>query len=94
MGCSDLASALDEVDERIQQGASSDGTWLILELRAPSDTTHFIVTVGQTRIGVVPVDGYALVTVSAAASCAGGGTVEAFRLLVKSRSERLEAFCG
>ncbi len=48
-----------------------------MELAGPADTTHFIVTVGEQRLGVIPIEGQALVYVDGA--CGAGMKVSAWK---------------
>lgn len=61
----------------LMQGATSDESWAMIDLVGPVDMTHFIVTVGDERIGVIPIEGQALVYIEG--DCRRAITVAAWR---------------
>lgn len=93
LNCRPIEDWFDGFAEQMQQGGESDGTWLTLELRAPEDTTHMIITTTKTRIGVIPFEGFALVAIRQAEACGDTSTLEAFLPSGETRSETLDAFC-
>lgn len=75
--CTALAQAGPPVGQLpLVQGGIGDGTSFTMELSGPADMTHFILTAGEQRIGVIPIQGQALVYF---ADCPAGMTVAAWR---------------
>lgn len=71
-------------------GASSDESSFTLDLVGPADMTHFIVTAGDQRIGVIPIEGQALLTLDGA--CPADTRVAAWRNDEQLREEPT-SFC-
>lgn len=60
-GCSPIADGQAQADEvPLVGGASGDGSSIVIELNGPADMTHFVVTTPTGTIGVVPIEGQAL----------------------------------
>ncbi len=64
-------------DQPLVLGMMSDGFSATIELVGPADMTHFIVTAGDKRIAVIPIEGEALLYLDGA--CPAGTTVAAWR---------------
>lgn len=61
-GCSSVGDAAQIPGrQNLVQGGMSDERWVLMEVAGPAETTHFIVTAGDQRIGVIPIEGRALV---------------------------------
>lgn len=77
-GCSSLADAARPGGEQsLVQGMMGDEDSFTVELGGPPDMTHFIATVGDRRIGVVPIEGQALLYLEG--DCPAGLTVTGWR---------------
>ncbi len=75
-GCSSVAGA--PAPERpLVGGAGGDGSSILVELNGPLDMTHFVVTAPTGTIGVVPIEGQALLHLDEA--CPRDTTVAAWR---------------
>lgn len=77
-GCSSIADSQARADELpLVSGSMSDGSSIVVELNGPADMTHFVVTTPTGTIGVVPIEGQALLYIDEA--CPDDTTVAAWR---------------
>lgn len=75
-GCSPITDAQARADELpLVGGGSGDGSSIVVELNGPSDMTHFVVTTPTGTIGVVPIEGQALLYLDERAPRHHGGGV-------------------
>lgn len=76
--CSPIADAQAQPDDLpLVGGGSGDGSSIVVELNGPPDMTHFVVTTPTGTIGVVPIEGQALLYIDEA--CPDDTTVAAWR---------------
>lgn len=69
--------AMAAVPQHLDRGGLSDASWVMMDLVGPDDMTHFIVTADDQRIGVIPIEGQALVYLDG--GCGQAITVAAWR---------------
>ena len=68
----------DDGQQPLLRGATGSDTMTILELVGPEGTTHFVVVVGQRRIGLIAIEGRALLSTRAEFCQAPPDRVEAW----------------
>ncbi|MEZ5407060.1 MAG: hypothetical protein R2761_03480 [Acidimicrobiales bacterium] len=75
----------------VQIGTFSDGVEVIYDFSGPDDLTHYIITLDDQRLAVIPIEGEAIVRFDD--GCGGTGTVTAWRGEVQVDEQPLSPPC-
>ncbi len=89
--CRPADEAADEDAPLVVGGSTDDQGNAIFDLSGPDDLSHYVVTVGERRLAVLPIEGEAVVALENL--CGDEGTVTAWRGDVQVDEEPLSPIC-
>lgn len=90
-GCRPADQPVDEDAPLVVGGSNDDQGNAIFDLSGPDDLTHYIVTVGDRRLAIIPIEGEAVVALEDL--CGEEPVVSAWRGEVQVSEEPLSLIC-